>query len=387
MKPGGFMFIVGEPSGDTLGSELASALIANSKRQGLDCPVLFGAGGPKMAQAGVEMEFDLSAHAVVGILEVLKNYRKFKSFFDQLLNLAEHRKPDAIILVDYPGFNLRFAKALRERCRAQPELKWKPRIIYYVSPQIWAWHESRVYQIAKDIDLMLSIFPFEKAWYAERVPSFTVEYVGHPLVDRFPAPKQRTIIPHSPSHVLLLPGSRKREVTKHLPVLLSTMEWLGKNRSISATVVLPNDRLAQLAKHLLNGIPNVQLQIGGLDEALRRSDAAIAASGTVTMECAWFRVPTVVIYITSWSTYWFGKRFIKVKYLAMPNLLANELIFPEFIQDNATPENIGTAIAHFLDDPETRSATQKRLAITMDTLGGSGASERAADAILHLLKT
>lgn len=380
------MFIVGEPSGDTLGAELATALLDQIETSDLNKPKLFGAGGPKMSEAGVDLAFDLSAHAVVGILEVLKNYGKFKAFFDQLLALAEERQPEAIILIDYPGFNLRFAKALRHRLRTRATQGWNPRLIYYVSPQIWAWHESRVHQIARDIDLMLSIFPFEKAWYAQRVPQFKVEFVGHPLVDRFLVPTNPVLKSGDTTRIILLPGSRKRELTQHLPVLLSTIRWLSEKRRVTATLVLPNERLADLAKQLVTSDPMVRLQIGGLAEALQNSDVAIAASGTVTMECAWFRVPTVVLYKTSWSTHWFGRRFIKVKYLAMPNLLADALIFPEFIQNEATTENLGKAVTRFLDDPKVRETTQERLAETIATLGTPGASGRAAKAILDLLK-
>ncbi len=379
------MFIVGEASGDTLGAELTAALLAHAKSNGIEKPDLFGAGGPKMAEAGVDLTLDLAAHAVVGIVEVLRNYGKFKGFFDQLLNLAENRRPRAIILIDYPGFNLRFAKALRHRLRTLCSKDWNPKLIYYVSPQIWAWHESRVYQIAKDIDLMLTIFPFEKAWYAQRVPDFKVEFVGHPLVDRFPNPSESKPERTDPSRIVLLPGSRRRELTQHLPVLLSTIKQLSEERQITATLVLVNDRLAEITKQLIANLPMVRLQIGGLAEALQTADVAIAASGTVTMECAWFRVPTVVLYKTSWSTHWFGRRFIKVKYLAMPNLLANALVFPEFIQNEATPQNLSSAVNRFLDDHPYREQTQQQLAQTVETLGAPGASKRAAKAIFGLL--
>src|SRR2546423_5919382 len=195
-----FMIIAGEASGDMLGAELVKAL-----RRVPACGEsgeFFGAGGPKLAAAGVELAFDLAADAVVGIWEVLKNYGKFKGFFEHLLKLALERKPDAVILIDYPGFNLRFVKALRERGAGTG---WRPKIIYYVSPQIWAWHESRVHQIARDVDLMLAIFPFEKSWYGERVPKFRVEFVGHPLIDRYAGLK---FDGPGRNEVLLLPGSR-----------------------------------------------------------------------------------------------------------------------------------------------------------------------------------
>lgn len=361
------MVIAGEASGDTLGAELVKALRAEPGGSGLS---FIGAGGPKLTAAGVELSFDLSAHAVVGIWEVLKNYGKFKGFFDQLLALAEQRRPDYVILIDYPGFNLRFAKALRARA------DWKPKIIYYVSPQIWAWHESRVHQIARDIDLMLAIFPFEKAWYAERKPGFRVEFVGHPLIDRF-ADFIRP--PGEGSSLLLLPGSRVRELRKHLPPMLGAARAMGGD----IRMVLPNEPLRRVAEEQ-GSLDGIKVQIGGLAEALTQARVAIASSGTVTMECAYFGVPTVVIYRTSWSTHFLGRRFIRVKFLAMPNLLAGKEIYPELIQDQASAENIRSAAGELLASEQRRAAIKAQLAGVIRSLGETGASGRAARAILSL---
>src|ERR1044072_932759 len=224
-----FMIIAGEASGDTLGAELVKAL-----RRTPNCAraEFFGAGGPKLAVAGVDLAFDLAAHAVVGIWEVVKNYGKFKTFFEQLLKVALERKPDAVILIDYPGFNLRFVRALRERCA---DTGWRPKIVYYVSPQIWAWHESRVHQIARDVDLMLAIFPFEKDWYRERAPNFRVEFVGHPLIDRYAGHK---FDGGGRDEVLLLPGSRVRELKKHLPVMIdAALQMRGAEKFLCRMVL------------------------------------------------------------------------------------------------------------------------------------------------------
>jgi lipid-A-disaccharide synthase len=370
------MFIAGEASGDTLGAELVKALKASPG--GSDF-VFFGAGGPKMADAGVEIAFDLAAHAVVGIWEVVKNYGKFKGFFDQLLQLADERKPDYVVLIDYPGFNLRFAKALRERSARSG---WTPRIVYYVSPQIWAWHGSRVHQIARDIDLLLAIFPFEKQWYAERKPAFRVEFVGHPLIDRYAGAcslEQESAKPK----LLLLPGSRVRELRKHLPPMLETACRIAAEEKVAIEMVLPNEKLADLARTFGN-LEGISIRIGGLADALAHSTVAIASSGTVTMECAYFGVPTVVIYKTSWSTYLLGRRFIQVKYLAMPNLLGKEEIYPEFIQSEASPENLYSATTDLLRQPEKRLAIKTKLQKVIASLGDTGASHRAANAILKL---
>lgn len=362
------MIIAGEASGDTLGAELLRALRARVPNA-----EFFGAGGPKLAEAGAKLEFDLAAHAVVGIWEVVKNYSKFKAFFDRLLNVARERQPDVVVLIDYPGFNLRFAKALRQFSRAK--------IVYYVSPQIWAWHESRVHQIAKDIDLMLAIFPFEKAWYAERVPNFKVEFVGHPLIDRY-AGKQYGLGQNA-RRLLLLPGSRVRELKKHLPAMIDAVALMRRTEQFETRMVLPNARLLSLARELAD-LSGIEVRVGALAEELPQTTVAIASSGTVTMECAYFRVPTVVMYRTSWSTYALGRRFIKVKYLAMPNLLAGERVYPEFIQDEASAQNLARAASDLLNNPAARNVIQAKLDQVIGSLGGLGASGRGADAIVKL---
>jgi lipid-A-disaccharide synthase len=370
-----FMIIAGEASGDTLGAELVKALRRIPKCERAE---FFGAGGPKLAAAGVELAFDLAAHAVVGIWEVLKNYRKFKGFFDSLLHAALQRQADVVILIDYPGFNLRFIKALRERTVG---MKWRPKIVYYVSPQIWAWHESRVHQIARDVDLLLAIFPFEKAWYRERVPKFRVEFVGHPLVDRYAG---YTLSARDGKEVLLLPGSRTRELKKHLPPMIEAVQQMRQSSDFVCRMVLPSETLRDLAKTIAP-LDGIKLQVGELAEALGNARVAIASSGTVTMECAYFRVPTVVLYRTSWSTHALGRRFIKVKYLAMPNLLAGEQIYPEFIQDDATGPNLASAALDLMRDEKRRALIKSKLDTVIASLGEPGAADRAAGYIAGLI--
>ena len=185
------MLIAGEASGDLLAAELVSALRASIFiRQLPSAPQFFGAGGREMAAAGVELAFDLTQHSVIGISDVLKNYFKFRRLFNQLLALAIERKPDVIIGVDYGGFNLRFGHAIKQYVRDNPFSKWNPKIVQFVSPQVWASRPGRADRLAADYDLLLSIFPFEKDWYAQRVPKLRVEFVGHPMVGRFRMTKQ-----------------------------------------------------------------------------------------------------------------------------------------------------------------------------------------------------
>ena len=368
------MFMVGETSGDTLAVELFKAM----QSEGMEVNA-FGAGGPKMKEAGIDLKIDLSEHAVIGIWEAVRNYRKFKGFFDQLLGLALKEKPEAIICIDNPGFNLRFVRAIR---KATAGSDWDPKIIYYISPQLWAWHSSRVRQISEDVDLLLSIFPFEKAWYAKHAPGFPVDFVGHPLCDRYPDlefsdPK----IIHEPRRLLLLPGSRSKELSRHLPVMVEA----AKAVEAEPLIVLPNESLAAQARLLIPEVADWDIQVGDMEKALSRADVAIASSGTVTLECAWFRVPTVVLYKTSWITYLLGRLFIRVKHIAMPNVMAEREVFPEFIQSDATGKNLARQVNNYLDEPHRRIELREQLDVIADSLGGKGAAIRAAKSINHLL--
>jgi lipid-A-disaccharide synthase len=403
MKPKEIMLIAGEASGDTLAAELVSALRRELTAAEVDYttdsqplhtglePRFFGAGGPRMAEAGVELAFNLTEHSIIGF-PTLKNYLQARRRFHQLLQLAINRQPDVIIGIDYNYFNLQFAEAIRQYTRRHSGWfhAWHPKLVKYVSPQVWASREDRAYQIARDFDLLLSIFPFEKDWYARRVPKLRVEFVGHPMVDRFLKSKVQT--PQSPAvsrdapQILLLPGSRVKELHRHLPVMLGALSLIRKKMpSASAKIVLPDETLATQARSC--GLPpNAEIQNGNLSYALAESDLAIASTGTVTMECAFFGVPAVTLYKTSRATYEIGKRIVKVKSLTMPNLLANEEVFPEFIQNAATPENISRAALELLQNEGRRKSIKIKLAEIVTSLGGPGASTRAAQAITELLE-
>jgi lipid-A-disaccharide synthase len=385
------MLIAGEASGDLLAAELVSALLAALKRsEDGRVPQFFGAGGSRMATAGVELAFDLTQHSVIGISDVLINYFKFRRLFHQLLKLAIERKPDAIIGVDYGGFNLRFGHAIKQYVRKNRSAStpWNPKIIQFVSPQVWASRPGRANLLAADYDLLLSIFPFEKDWYAKRVPKLRVEFVGHPMVDR--SSKSRVQSPKSENAaptVLLLPGSRKSELQRHLPPMLGALKLIQeKLPSVKAKMVLPDEALKQLADKLFTLPSDTEIQIGNLPQALAQADVAIASTGTVTVDCAFFGVPTVTLYKTSWLTYQIAKRIVTVKSLTMPNLLANEEVFPEFIQGAATPDHIARAALELLQNEPRRIQIKKRLAEIISSLGGPGATTRAATAILSLFQ-
>jgi lipid-A-disaccharide synthase len=380
------MVIAGEPSGDALAAELVTDLRALLNERACETE-FFGAGGPRMKDAGVDLAFDLTAHAVVGLVEVLKNLRNFRRLFHSLLDIAAKRRPDLVICVDFSGFNRRFATALRQAAGRVPG--WSPKIVQYVSPQVWASREGRVHKVRHAYDLLLAIFPFEPGWYAQRVPDFRVQFVGHPILDRYDSWREaiaaRPIAAKTPPRVLLLPGSRSGELKRHLPVMLAAARQINATCPAHFQMVLPNDPLLARARSSLPESPSVIIQSHGLPEALLQADLAIASTGTVTMECAFFKVPTVALYKTSWSTYQIAKRIIKVKYLAMPNLLADEPIFPEFVQGQAHADNLAREALSLLRAQPRREAIHKKLGAIIESLGAPGGKKRAARAVADLL--
>ena len=381
------MLIAGEASGDQLAAELVAALRAQ-----LPKAQFFGAGGAQMRAGGVEVVYDMGQLAVVGVTDVVKKVFEIRRLQKKLLAEAIARKPDVFIGVDYGGFNLRFGKAIKQYLRDNPFVDWKPKVVQFISPQVWASRPKRADRMAGDYDLLLSIFPFEKEWYAKRVPSLRVEFVGHPMVERFASEGRVIRVPKiesgtrgtRPSKILLLPGSRRSELKQHLPAMLGALKLIReKIPAMRAKMVVPNETLVQMAKSL--GV-EMEIQIGNLPEALAEVDVAIAKTGTVTMECAFFGVPTVTLYKTSWVTYEIAKRIVTVKSLTMPNILAGEEIYPEFVQGDATPENISRASLELLQDEARRTKIKSQLAKIVSSLGEPGAAGRAAAAILSLFK-
>lgn len=369
--------IAGEPSGDQLAAELIRQwhLRAPGSR-------FTGAGGPAMTAAGASLSCDLTAHSVIGLWEVIRRYSTFRRLFHQLLDECCARRPQVVVGIDYGGFNLRFARAIRRRATGSD---WHPRIVQLVSPQVWASRPGRANRMRETHDLVLSILPFEKEWYARRTPDLRVEFVGHPIVDRHagtPVDPLPTEIPE----ILLLPGSRTGEIQRHLPILFQTLPAIQARAGFKARLILPNERLVPLARSLgagRNGAP--EPEVGGLPEALRRATLAIASTGTVTLECAWFGVPTLALYRTSWLTYQVGRRLITVPHLAMPNLLAGQVVMPEFIQHEARPDAIAKAASSWLADPATLARQRTALRAVVARLGQPGAAARAAGLILELL--
>lgn len=371
MKPTTVMVVAGDPSGDAVAADLVRALAGS-----LGSARFIGAGGPRMAEAGVRSSFDLTADAVIGVSDVFRKLPLFRRRMRELTRLAAEEKPELIVLVDFSGFNRRLARAIRNVCGRGPK------IVQFVSPQVWASRPGRADKMARDFDLLLCLFPFEKEWYARRVPRFRVEWVGHPILDRYKAGgREEGPVPT----VVLLPGSRHGELKRHLPVVLEAANLIAAKHQARFKMVAPSQEMADMARAgLATGAAKIEIQTGGLEAALSTATIAIASTGTVTLECAWFGVPTVAFYKTSALTYAIGRQIVSVNYLAMPNILAGKALFPELIQNEATPRNIAGAALELLENAARRREIQAGLREVVSALGGPGATARAAAAILDL---
>ena len=366
-----FFLVAGEASGDARGAELMRAL-----RERLANLEFIGVGGPQMRTlAGAEIIDWIEEAGVVGLWDVLKKYGWFRKQFAMRLGEIASAKPDAVVLIDYPGFNLRLAKALRAR---DPKL----RIVYYISPQVWAWNRGRIPKMAKWLDLMLCIFPFEKELY-EKSGLKTV-FVGHPMLDSLAAKKVADA--RDETLVALLPGSRRREVRKIFPVMLETAKRMKRARpDLLFEAAAASERAASSMRELAvrHGSENLcAICIGSAHELMQRACVGMVASGTATMEAAYFRLPFVLIYRVAWLTWVVGKRLVRVPFLGMANLLAGREIVREFLQDAADPVAIADEMLRLLNDRESRERLVRDLDGVISKLGEPGAASRAADAIL-----
>ncbi len=366
--------IAGEASGDARGVELMRAL--HEREPSLE---FFGAGGREMRALGGEHFTDWADEAVVGLWDVLKKYGYFKSQFNRMLADIALVRPDALVLIDYPGFNLRLAKAAHRRF---PALK----IIDYISPQVWAWNRGRIPKMARYLDLMLCIFPFEKPLYEES--GLRAVFVGHPMLDSLAA--KRVDQARDPKLVGLFPGSREKEIRKIFPVMVEA--------AIRMKSVRPDLRFeASAASHPLAERMLATLQDFGMDEdfcqitvrsshaLMQRAIAGMVCSGTATLEAAFFGLPLCVVYKVAWLTWVIGKRLVKVPFLGMPNVLAGREIAREFLQGAATPQALADEMLRLVTNEEQREALQAELAQVTAGLGDNGAAARAATAILEEL--
>ena len=362
--------VAGEISGDSRGAELIRAL-----RQLAPSVEFSGAGGKEMRALTDGAVCDWADEAVVGLWDVLKKYGYFKAQFDRILAEIESLAPKALILIDYPGFNLRLAKAVRARL---PGI----RIIFYISPQVWAWNRGRIPKMAGWLDLMLCIFPFEQPLY--EASGLKAIFVGHPMLDTLASKVIGEI--RDSQLVGLFPGSRLKEVRRIFPVMLETAKCIkAADPKIRFEAAAASDAVASLMRDLtlIAGFTHEQcpVVVGSSHSLMQRSAVGMVASGTATLEAAYFSMPLVILYKVAWLTWVIGKQLVKVDFLGMPNLLAGHEIAREFLQYAARPEPIAEQVLYLLHDEPARKQATSDLAAIIQGLGAPGAGLRAATAV------
>jgi lipid-A-disaccharide synthase len=358
------LIVAGEHSGDEHAARLVRELRA--KQPALAIAAL---GGPALATAGAQLLHDLTASSVVGLVEVLKNYSFFKALFAETLRWIEAHRPRAVCFVDYPGFNLRLAAALRER-GLSAKGGGKIRTLYYISPQIWAWKAKRRFTMARDLDAMAVIFPFEGKHYADT--ALPVEFVGHPFVA---ADYISPVRYDRAGPVLLLPGSRVQAVRRIFPVLLAGFaEFARTHRGAQAVVLHPSDDIL----HTLRAAhPPPEIRLARTGDPVAAS-AVLTSSGTMSMHCALAAIPGAIAYRANPLTYVLGRMLVQVPYLGIANLLLGEPMYPEFIQGAATPARLAAELRACVDEPERRARTvaqAERLRALLNVPAGGTAAD------------
>jgi lipid-A-disaccharide synthase len=384
MKSKTIYFVAGEVSADNHGAALMRSL------HKLDGELNFvGRGGPQMQEVAGESAIGriagggqfknwIGEAAVLGLWEVLRKYGYFRKQFQETLREIRESKPDAVVLIDYPGFNLRLARALHGQARQQ-------KIIYYISPQVWAWDRGRIRRMAHLIDLVLCIFPFEVDLYNQA--GLRALFVGHPMIERLWTRKSDT--ERDRNLIGIFPGSRSREVRKIFPVMLKAAGQLRKRFEVAVA----SEQLAREIKAGIAGLDQSQkreailIKIDETAAIMQRAWAGMIASGSATLEAAFFRLPFVLIYKVAWPTYVAARLVVNVKYLGMPNLLADKEVVPEFIQHRAKPNAIVKALQPLIENENARERMISEFDAMVPQLGDIGASERAARAIIEEIES
>lgn len=374
------MFVVGEPSGDSHAAKLIRELKILSPNI-----EFFGTTGEKMREIGVETIFSADDFSAVGLPEVLKTVPKFLKVLKKLKEIALERKPDAVVLVDFPEFNLKFAKSLRK-------LGFK--VIYYISPQLWAWRKYRVRGIKRDVDLLLTILPFEKNWYAKQ-GIHHVEFVGNPLVgevsvklnrqefcEKYNLDSEKTII-------TILAGSRYKEVERNLPILFQTiLQMTEKNKDLQFVIPIAPTRKLSEFQNAKAKFPNLQKIIfveNETWEAVASADVAVVKSGTSTLETAILGTPLVIIYKTSTFNWWTLGWLINVEHIGLVNLIAEKRLAKELLHTNFTADILEKELWNLLE-PKNNQKMREELNKINEKLGNQNASLNAAKAIINFLK-
>jgi lipid-A-disaccharide synthase len=371
------MISCGEPSGDLYAGELATEILRAEPSA-----IINGFGSDRLRAAGASLVGDFSGLSVTGLMEVARVLPRTYAMYRRLVREAETTRPDVFVAVDFPDFNFRLAAAVR--ARGVP-------VVYYISPQLWAWRRGRMKTMRRIADRVLVIFPFEEAIY--RDAGIPVQWVGHPLLDmtREPAPRPSFVagLQLDPSRpvVALLPGSRRNELRSILPDLVSAALLIRRQLPEVQWIVaraphLPDDVFAPV-RRLGAGVATVEQRT---DDVLAAADLALVASGTVTVQAALHECPMVVVYRLSALTYRMGKPFVHVDTYAMANLVAGRRVVPELIQDEFTPERVASEALRVLTDPAHAAAVRLALRDVRGKLGTPGASRRAAQAVIDVAR-
>lgn len=368
------MIIAGESSGDLHGAGVVREL----KLLSPGCDV-FGIGGDKMQGAGMQLIFHVRELAVMGFWEVLQHLPLIRSVEKTLEALLKVRRPDVLLLIDYPGFNLRFARIARRS---------GIRILYYISPQVWAWNPGRVRKMKGLIDKMLVVFPFEAEIYSKQ--GIEVEFVGHPLLEVLDQPQPRAAfckrwgLDENTKIVGLFPGSRQQEIERIFPAMIGAARILHRQTgSQTAVGVAANLDLAYLQSFLREDFPVTLIQNATYD-VMKNVDVALVTSGTATLETACFGTPMIVVYKTSWITYLIGRLVIRIHNIGLVNIVAGRTVVPEILQYQVSPRRLAQEAFTILDSDRTRDEISRDLTTIKGKLGTIGASSRVAKALMAL---
>jgi lipid-A-disaccharide synthase len=342
---------------------------------------LFGMGGQRMRDAGVELVADCSEVSLVGIVEIAKKYPALKRVWNRLLHEAARRNPRFAILTDFPGFHLRLARALKRQGVQN---------IYFVCPQFWAWRPWRANLVRRRFVRGLCIFPFEEEWYRSR--GVKADFIGHPLVGNVAARRTRTEfaadcgLDASKTIVAVLPGSRSGEVAHHMPPLMQACRLIQKDRKVQFVVALaPGIKRTEIVQYLPPESAILAVENATYD-ALGAADLSIVSSGTATVEAALMDAPMIVVYRLAPHTAAIARLLVRTPMFAMVNLIAGEQVVPELVQDDFTPARLAAEAVRLLDSAELRAEMRRGLAAVREKLGPPGAVERAADLIADMLK-
>ena len=375
-EPQRVFIVAGERSGDAHGATLARDLLKL-------CPdvEVRGLGGPLMArESGGGIEDWVEEAGVLGVWEVLKKYGWFRRKMEETVTAVARWRPHLVVFIDYPGFNLRLA------ARLQP-MRPATRLLYYISPQVWAWNRGRIPRMAEMLDRMLCIFPFEKELYEES--GLATEFVGHPLVDEL-APLLARPVAREENLAGLFPGSRMREIEQHFPVMLEAARMTaGRLPGTRFVASAASERVALPMREMVEnaGLHElVAVEVGTSREWMRRCTAGAVASGTATLEAACLGLPYCLVYKVAWPTYVLGRLLVRVPFLGIVNILAGKEVVPEFLQDELRAESLAGWFTGMLGDQTARARQQSVLLDVAEMLGGPGAHERAARAVAGLLK-